>query len=79
MRTYRYVSAAASAALCLLANAMTPASAASAVLANGLRELSASYERGDSRLSSQLKLHITDRAGDPLVRVSMLPAPRPIP
>ena len=72
MRT-RYVSAAVSAALCLLANAMTPASAASAVLAGGLRELSASYERGDSRLPSKLKLHITDRAGDPLVRVRMLP------
>jgi hypothetical protein len=52
---------------------MTPASAASAVLAGGLRELSASYERGDSRLPSKLKLHITDRAGDPLVRVRMLP------
>ena len=70
MRTYRYVSVAASAAICFLANAL-PASAA-AVLAGGLRELSASYDRGDARLPAQLRLHITDRAGDPLVRVRLL-------
>lgn len=76
MRTFRYVSAAVSAALCLITTALTPASAASAVLASGLRELSAAYDRGDSRLPSQLKLHITDRAGDPLVRVRLLAGAR---
>ena len=51
----------------------TPALATDATLGAGLRELSASYDRGDPRLTAELKLHLTDRTGNPLVRVRLLP------
>jgi hypothetical protein len=72
MRIHRHLGVAVLAALCLLTT-VSPASAAPAPLAAGLKELSAAYDRGDPRLSAQLKLHITNPAGDPLVRVHLLP------
>ena len=44
-----------------------------AVLASGLSQLVASWESGDPRLSSQLGLHITSTAGDPMVLVHFAP------
>lgn len=73
MRTLRLIGAAVSATLCLLASAFAPALAGSAPLASGLRELVASYDRGDSRLPAHLALHITSLAGDPLVLVRLQP------
>jgi hypothetical protein len=49
------------------------AAGSSAPLATGLRELAAAYDRGDPRLPQKLKLHLTDRTGDPLVKVRLLP------
>jgi hypothetical protein len=72
MRTLRLIGAAVSATLCLFVNAFTPAYAAPAPLASGLRELAASYDRADARLPAQLALHITNR-GDPLIMVHLLP------
>jgi hypothetical protein len=73
MRTFRWVSAAVSAALCLLANAVTTANAAPAALGSGLREMSAAYDGKNSKLPAILKLHLTDSAGNPLVRARLLP------
>jgi len=66
MRTFRYVSAALAAALCL--GSMT-ATAAPAALGSGLREMSAAYDRGDATLPMKLSVHLHDRTGNPLVRV----------
>ena len=44
-----------------------------APLARGLSQLVASYETGDPRLASQLKIHVTDSRGDPLVLVHLAP------
>ncbi len=73
MRKSHYVSAAVSAALCISLNVSSVAAGASAPLATGLRELAAAYDRGDPHLQQKLKLHLTDRAGDPLVKVRLLP------
>src|SRR5207244_13068505 len=73
MPVFRHLGAAVPAALCLLLNAVSPAAAAPAPLAAGLKELSAAYDRGDSRLPAQLKLHITSAGGDPLVLVKLQP------
>lgn len=35
--------------------------------------MSAAYDRGDPHLAAILKLHLTDRGGDPLVKVRLLP------
>lgn len=70
MRTFRYVSAALSAALCL--GSMT-ATAANAALGSGLREMSAAYDRGDASLPMKLSVHLHDRTGNPLVRVHVQP------
>src|SRR5260370_1566602 len=73
MRRPHYVSAAVSAALCVCLNTSSLAAGSSAPLATGLRELAAAYDRGDPRLSQKLKLHLTDRSGDPLVKVRIMP------
>lgn len=73
MRRSHYVSAAVSAALCISLNVSSVAAGASAPLATGLRELAAAYDRGDPRLAQKLKLHLTDRAGDPIVKVRLMP------
>jgi hypothetical protein len=73
MRRSHYVCAAVSAALCVCLNTSSLAAAPSAPLATGLRELAAAYDRGDPRLPQKLKLHLTDRSGDPLVKVRILP------
>jgi len=74
MRKSHYVSAAVSAALCISLNVSSVAAAdTSAPLATGLRELAAAYDRGDPRLPQKLKLHLTDRAGDPIVKVRLMP------
>jgi subtilase family protein len=73
MPSLRHFGAAVAAALCLLFNTAPASAAAPAALAAGLRELSAAYDRGDPRLAERLQLHITDAAGDPLVRVHLLP------
>ena len=44
-----------------------------ASLAGGLSQLGAAYEAGDPRLVAQLKLHVTNEAGDPLVLVHLAP------
>ena len=44
-----------------------------ASLAGGLSQLVAAYEAGDPRLVAQLKLHVTNEAGDPLVLVHLAP------
>jgi len=67
----RYVSAAVSAALSMLA--FSSAQAAPAALGSGLREIAAAYDGNSAKLPAILKLHLTDRTGDPLVRVRMLP------
>jgi len=72
MRVYRHLGVAVLASLCLLAT-VSPAGAAPAPLAGGLKELFAAYDRGDPRLQAQLNLHITNRAGDPLVLVKLQP------
>ena len=70
MRTFRYVSAAISAALC--AFAVTPAGAAPAALGTGLREISAAYDKGDNaRAQSMMRLTLRSRTGDPMVRVHL--------
>ena len=66
MRTVRYVSAALSAALCLLS---VTATAGPAALGSGLREMSAAFDRGDATLPMKLSAHLHDRSGNPLVRV----------
>jgi len=71
MRTLRPLGAAAAAALCLLLTAPSAAIAASAPLAAGLKELTAAYDRGDAHAAQRLKSHITNAAGDPLVRVHL--------
>ena len=71
MRTFRWVSAAVSAALCLLA--MSTANAAPAALGSGLREMTAAYDGKNAKLAAMLRLHLTDRAGDPLVRARIQP------
>ena len=73
MRRSHYVSAAVCAALCISLNVSSVAADSSAPLATGLRELSAAYDRGDPRLAQKLKLHLTDRAGDPIVKVRLMP------
>lgn len=73
MRKSHYVSAAVSAALCISLNMSSVAAGTSAPLATGLRELAAAYDRGDPRLQQKLKLHLTDRAGDPIVKVRLMP------
>jgi len=74
MTIARYVSAAVSAALGLVAlSTPAPASAAPAALGSGLREMSVAYDRGDARLATLMKLHLKDRGGDPLVRVRIAP------
>ena len=72
MRPSRHVSAAVAAALGLLATSMT-ASAAPAALGSGLREMSAAYDTDSAKLSAIVKLHLTDRSGNPLVRARILP------
>ena len=42
-----------------------------AALAGGLRELVHSWEVHDPRLAAKLQLHVTSRAGDPLVRIHL--------
>lgn len=71
MRTFRWVSAAVSAALSLLA--MSTANAAPAALGSGLREMTAAYDGKNAKLAAMLRLHLTDRAGDPLVRARIQP------
>src|SRR5437899_9783880 len=73
MRRSHYVCAAMTAALCVSLNTSSLAAAPTAPLATGLRELAAAYDRGDPRLPQKLKLHLTDRAGDPLVKVRIMP------
>src|SRR5258708_28562942 len=73
MRRSHYVCAAVSAALYVCLNTSSLAAGSSAPLATGLRELAAAYDRGDPRLPQMLKLHLTDRAGDPLVKVRIMP------
>jgi hypothetical protein len=73
MRTVRLTGAAVLGTLCLLVSAFAPAAAEPAALASGLRELAAAYDRGDPRLSAHLAIHITNRAGDPLVLVHLEP------
>src|ERR1700737_3234989 len=73
MRMAQYVCAAVSAALCVSLDTSSLAAGASAPLATGLRELAAAYDRGDPRLSQKLQLHLTDRTGDPLVKVRIMP------
>jgi len=75
MRINRYVSAALSAALCVMASAA--AVAAPAALGSGLRELSAAYDRGDASLNFKLSLNLHDAAGNPLVRARVLPGASP--
>ncbi len=74
MRTFRYVSAALAAALCI--GSMT-ATAATAALGSGLRELAAAYDRGDASLKFKLSLNLHDAAGNPLVRARVLPGASP--
>ncbi|MBS0377047.1 MAG: S8 family serine peptidase [Proteobacteria bacterium] len=71
MRTYRYVSAAVSAALSLLA--VSNAQAEPAALGSGLREISAAYDGNSTKLPAILKLHLADRTGNPMVRVRLAP------
>jgi Subtilase family len=73
MRKSHYVSAAVSAALCISLHMSSVAAGTSAPLATGLRELAAAYDRGDPRLPQKLKLHLTDRGGDPIVKVRLMP------
>jgi hypothetical protein len=73
MRRSHYVCAAVWAALCVCLNTSSLAAGSSAPLATGLRELAAAYDRGDPSLPQKLKLHLTDRAGDPLVKVRIMP------
>src|ERR1700720_1314559 len=73
MRRSHYVCAAVSAALYVCLNTSSLAAGPSAPFATGLRELAAAYDRGDPRLAQKLKLHLTDRAGDPLVKVRIMP------
>jgi Subtilase family len=73
MRKSHYVSAAVSAALCISLNVSSVAAGTPAPLATGLRELAAAYDSGDPRLPQKLKLHLTDRTGDPLVKVRLMP------
>jgi hypothetical protein len=73
MRKSHYVCAAVSAALCVSLNTSSLAAGPSAPLATGLRELAAAYDRGDPRLPQKLKLHLTNRTGDPVVQVRMMP------
>jgi len=73
MRMAQYVCAAVSAALCVSLSTSSLAAGPAAPLATGLRELAAAYDRGDPRLPQKLKLHLTDRAGDPLVKVRIMP------
>jgi hypothetical protein len=74
MRTFRLIGAAASAALGLLANALTPAAAAPAPLATGLHEIAAAYDRGADVTKQPLtKLSLFSRSGDPMIRVRLMP------
>lgn len=73
MRILSPLGAAASAALCLLFAFAPPATAAPAPLASGLKELTDAYDRGDPRLQAHLALHLTDAAGNPLVRIHLQP------
>ena len=73
MRMSHYVCAAVSAAFCVSLNTSSLAAGPAAPLATGLRELAAAYDRGDPRLAQKLKLHLTDRTGDPLVQVRIMP------
>lgn len=73
MYTSRPIGAAVLGTLCLLISALAPAAAEPAALASGLRELAAAYQSGDPRLPAQLAIHITNRAGDPLVLVHLEP------
>ncbi len=74
MRTFRYVSAVVSAALCMIGSALaTTARADSAALGSGLREMSAAYDGNSAKLPAIMKLHLTDRAGAPLVRAQIMP------
>src|SRR5581483_3209229 len=73
MRMSRQAGAVASAAVCFLVGGLSTASAAPAPLASGLRELVASYDRGDPRLTQKLKYHLTSRAGDPMVIIRLMP------
>ena len=74
MRTFRYVSAALAGALCI--GSMT-ATAATAALGSGLRELAAAYDRGDASLQFKLSLNLHDAAGNPLIRARVLPGASP--
>jgi hypothetical protein len=47
--------------------------AAHAALGGGLRELASSYENHSPVLATQLKLHLTDKANNPLVRIHLAP------
>ena len=47
-----------------------------AALTGGLKELVASWERGDPRLASHLALHVTDSKGSPLVMLRLAPGTR---
>src|ERR1700730_9116665 len=72
MRMVQYVGAAVSAPLWVSLSTSSLAAGPAAPLATGLRELAAAYDRGDPRLPQKLKLHLTDRAGDPLVKVRIM-------
>src|SRR5262249_14143596 len=65
--------AAVAAAIFISLNTSSVAAGAGAPLATGLQQLSAAYERGDPSLARKLKLHLTDRHGDPLVRIRLRP------
>ena len=54
MRTFRWVSAAVSAALCLLA--MATADAAPAALGSGLREMTAAYEWQERQIGRETQI-----------------------
>jgi len=53
------------------------AGAADASLGGGLRELVASYQAHSPTLATQLKLHLTDKTDNPLVRIHLAPGKTP--
>lgn len=55
----------------LSAQAAAPDAAMPRMVGGGLRQLVVAQDRADPRLASQLKLHVTSAAGDPLVQVHL--------
>ena len=51
--------------------AATPEGGMPRMVGGGLRQLVVAMERGDPRLSLELKQHVTSASGDPLVRVNL--------